>query len=404
MLSASPKRLEFVLEAEKVLKDKLGPARLIDRNDLLEVTEKTGLSYPSWLSNKTHGYVAARGEYYLPVEKDGMLVVTAPNQKTVKPATNASPVEPSKLADECFSVKRAMNYVPWGHHKTLETIIASRKFYPTFITGLSGNGKTFMVEQICAKLKRAMYRVNITIETDEDDLIGGFRLQKGETVWSNGPVIDAMLTGSILLLDEIDLGSTKLLALQPVLEGNGIFIKKINKWVRPTEGFNIVATANTKGRGDDSGKFIGANILNEAFLERFPITLEQPYPTNGVEKKILTKHLTRKCGWKVEKIEKTFIEELVQWSHILRKSYEEGVSDDLITTRRLVHIIEAYTIFKDTDKSLELAINRFPETVKSTFIDVWEQIHVVEEDDTLNTAKDVKESESDSDSDLYVPF
>ena len=241
--------------------------------------------------------------------------------------------------------------------------------YPMYITGLSGNGKTLMIEQVCAAEKREMVRVNITIETDEDDLIGGFRLVDGKTVWQNGPVIVAMERGAVLLLDEVDLGSNKLMCLQPVLEGKPVYLKKINKVITPMPGFNIIATANTKGKGSDDGRFIGTNVMNEAFLERFSITLEQEYPASKTEEKILNNVLA-KAG--VENSD--FVSKLVAWADITRKSFYEGAVSELISTRRLVHICEAFTIFSDREKSIQLCLNRFDVDTKQSFLDLYKKM------------------------------
>ena len=256
------------------------------------------------------------------------------------------------------------NYVPFGNTTDLKKIIKSKIFYPTFITGLSGNGKTLGVEQACAQLGRELVRVNITVETDEDDLIGGFRLVDGNTVWHNGPVIEALQRGAVLLLDEIDLASSKILCLQSVLEGKGIFLKKIGKFIQPTEGFTVVATANTKGKGSDDGRFIGTNVLNEAFLERFPITFEQEYPTPAVESKILSKL----CE------DDEFVTKLVDWADIIRKTFRDGGIDEVISTRRLVHIVQAYKIFGKRMKSIEVCTNRFDEETKTSFIELYDKI------------------------------
>tara|TARA_B100000029_G_C17266602_1_gene848257 strand:- start:1 stop:792 length:792 start_codon:yes stop_codon:yes gene_type:complete len=239
-------------------------------------------------------------------------------------------------------------------------------FYPTFVTGLSGNGKTFMIEQVCAKLKKECIRVNLTIETDEDDLLGGFRLVNGETVFHKGPVVDAMERGAVLLLDEIDLASNKILCLQPVLEGKGVYLKKINQWVKPAKGFNVLATANTKGKGSETGAFVGTQILNEAFLERFAITIEQDYATPAVEKKILLGHMAE-----FDKIDDEFATKLTFWADAIRKTYMDGGIDEIISTRRLVHIVKAYSIFDDRMKAIELCVNRFDEETKTTFIDTY---------------------------------
>ena len=260
-------------------------------------------------------------------------------------------------------------FVKFGPFNDLKKIIQSKLFYPTFITGLSGNGKTFGVEQACAQLNRELIRVNITIETDEDDLIGGFRLIDGNTVWHNGPVTEALERGAILLLDEIDLASNKILCLQPILEGNGIFLKKIGKFVQPKAGFNVVATANTKGKGSDDGRFIGTNVLNEAFLERFPVTFEQDYPSPNIEKKILGR-----VAGTLGVTDIGFINHLVDWGDIIRKTFYDGGIDEIISTRRLVHILRAYSIFGDKVKAIQLCLNRFDDETKQAFLDLYDKV------------------------------
>ena len=260
-------------------------------------------------------------------------------------------------------------FVAWGHHSTIKQIVKSGIFYPVFVTGLSGNGKTLMIEQIHAEMKKELIRVNITIETDEDDLLGGFRLVNGETKFVPGPVIEAMQRGCTLLLDECDLGSNKLLALQPVLEGKGVYLKKVNKWVTPKNGFNVMATANTKGKGSEDGRFIGTNILNEAFLERFAVTIEQPYDSNTVEKKIVLGSM-KKYG----KVDEKFAENLVQWAEVIRKTFYDGGVDEVISTRRLDHIVKAFAIFGDKMKSLDLCVARFDEDTKVSFLDLYSKI------------------------------
>ncbi len=256
------------------------------------------------------------------------------------------------------------NFVPFGNFNTIKKIIKSGVFYPSFITGLSGNGKTFGVEQVCAQLNRELVRVNITIETDEDDLIGGFRLVNGDTVWHNGPVIEALERGAVLLLDEIDLASNKILCLQSILEGKGVFLKKIGRYVKPAAGFNVVATANTKGKGSEDGRFIGTNVLNEAFLERFAITFEQEYPNSKTETNILNKL----CS------DKEFCARLSDWADIIRKTFYDGGIDEVISTRRLVHIVQAYSIFQDKVKAIELCLNRFDDETKQAFLDLYDKV------------------------------
>ena len=263
-----------------------------------------------------------------------------------------------------------VGYVTHGNHKDVKSVIKSKMFYPIFITGLSGNGKTLLVHQICHELKRDMIRVNITIETDEDDLLGGFRLVDGETVWHDGPVVAAMENGSVLLLDEIDLASHKVMCLQPVLEGKPIYLKKVNRYVYPKAGFTVVATANTKGKGSDDGRFMGTNILNEAFLDRFPVTLYQDYPTSSVEQKILTKIFEKHDT----EADADFVEKLCKWSDVIRKTFADGGCDEVITTRRLVNIIEAFLIFKNKVKAIEMCVERFDDDTKLSFSDLYKKI------------------------------
>jgi hypothetical protein len=260
-------------------------------------------------------------------------------------------------------------FVKFGNFNDIKKIIASNLFYPTFITGLSGNGKTFSVEQVCAQLKRELIRVNITIETDEDDLIGGFRLVNGETAWHNGPVVEALERGAVLLLDEIDLASNKILCLQSILEGKGVFLKKIGRFVKPTAGFTVVATANTKGKGSDDGRFIGTNVLNEAFLERFPVTFEQSYPAPATEQKIL-EGVALDLG--VE--DRDFCKRLVDWADIIRKTFYDGGIEEIISTRRLVHIIRAYSIFQDKAKAIQVCVNRFDDETKQSFLELYDKV------------------------------
>ena len=261
------------------------------------------------------------------------------------------------------------NYVPFGNFADVKKIIGSKMFYPTFITGLSGNGKTFSVEQACAQLKRELIRVNITIETDEDDLIGGFRLVNGETVWHDGPVIQALNRGAILLLDEVDLASNKILCLQSILEGKGVFLKKVGRFVKPANGFNIFATANTKGKGSDDGRFIGTNVLNEAFLERFALTFEQDYPTPKTEQNILEK-VAANYGC----LDKKFCENLATWGDIIRRTFKDGGIDEVISTRRLVHIVKAYEIFGNRAKAITTCISRFDEETKEAFQQLYDKV------------------------------
>ena len=295
------------------------------------------------------------------------LEVTVRAVKNIENSFAAPAVEP-KLEQNLIP-ENDDTFVRFGPFSDIKTILKTRMFYPTFITGLSGNGKTFGVEQACAQLKRELIRVNITIETDEDDLIGGFRLIDGNTVWHNGPVIEALERGAVLLLDEIDLASNKILCLQPILEGKGIFLKKIGRFVSPVKGFNVVATANTKGKGSDDGRFIGTNVLNEAFLERFPVTFEQDYPSPKVEQRIL--------GGVASQLGVTdtdFVKRLVDWGDIIRKTFYDGGIEEIISTRRLVHIVRAYSIFNDKMKSIQVCVNRFDDETKQAFLELYDKV------------------------------
>ena len=290
-----------------------------------------------------------------------------------KPTIQEKPQVPtnvqSVMNDEIFIPSVDKYFVQWGHFSDVKAIIASNSFYPTYVTGLSGNGKTMMIEQACAKANKHYIRVQITPETDEDDLIGGFRLVNGETVFAEGPVIKAMKQGALLLIDELDRGSNKIMCLQGVLEGKPVLIKKTGEIVTPAEGFNVMATANTKGKGSEDGRFIAANIIDEAFLERFTITMEQPYPSTGTEKRIIVKHME-----KFNKKDAEFAELLTVWSETIRKTFEDGGVDDLVSTRRLCHIVQTYSIFGDRNKAIELCVNRFDQDTKEAFIDLYQKV------------------------------
>ena len=290
-----------------------------------------------------------------------------------KPTIQEKPQVPtnvqSVMNDEIFIPSVDKYFVQCGHFSDVKAIIASNSFYPTYVTGLSGNGKTMMIEQACAKANKHYIRVQITPETDEDDLIGGFRLVNGETVFAEGPVIKAMKQGALLLIDELDRGSNKIMCLQGVLEGKPVLIKKTGEIVTPAEGFNVMATANTKGKGSEDGRFIAANIIDEAFLERFTITMEQPYPSTGTEKRIIVKHME-----KFNKKDAEFAELLTVWSETIRKTFEDGGVDDLVSTRRLCHIVQTYSIFGDRNKAIELCVNRFDQDTKEAFIDLYQKV------------------------------
>ena len=371
----------------------------LSRSEINDFVKSGKIKNPSWL--KQDQYKVARGIYSLPVDGNDISSQVKEEILSELPKTEKAPANEtvsqaafivSSLTGDIVPTKDPV-FVPWGYFKDIKSIVSSKQFYPIFITGLSGNGKTMNVSQACAQAKRECIRVNITIETDEDDLLGGYRLQEGQTVWQNGPVIEAMERGAILLLDEIDLASNKIMCLQPILEGNGVFLKKINKFIKPAPGFNVIATANTKGQGSNDGKFIGTNILNEAFLERFPITVEQSYPTNKIESKILLNVMSEKGLTK--KDDNKFADNLITWADIIRKTFYEGGVDEIISTRRLVHIVEAYTIFKNKMKAIEMCTNRFDVDTKTSFMDLYSKVDGGEDVSTWNSP--VLEDEPDSD-------
>ena len=345
----------------------------ISRSEINDMVKSGEISNPSWLKNKK--YLVSRGVYSLPIAGNdfspSLTDVPLVPEEPKEPVVSQAAFVVSSLVGNIVPDKDPV-FVPWGSFTDIKKIVSSKAFYPIFVTGLSGNGKTMNVSQACAATNRECIRVNITIETDEDDLLGGYRLQDGQTVWQNGPVIEAMERGALLLLDEIDLASNKIMCLQPILEGNGVFLKKINRFVKPSKGFNVIATANTKGQGSDDGKFIGTNILNEAFLERFPITIEQAYPTNKIETKILLNVMSDKGLTK--DVDSEFAKSLVTWADIIRKTYYEGGVDELISTRRLVHIVEAFSIFKNKMKAIEMCTNRFDLDTKTSFLDLYTKI------------------------------
>lgn len=345
-------------------------ARFVDQTEfaprhVLEATQALGLRNAEAYKYVKQFPTVRRGVYdmaaaVVPFRKDAPLAEEkTPLSSAIQSVVNEDVYVPAK--DDC--------YVAWGNSKDIEMIVGSKQFYPTYISGLSGNGKTTMVEQACAKLNREYVRVQITPETDEDDLLGGFRLINGETVFAKGPVVKAMEAGALLLIDEIDRGSNKIMALQGVLEGKPVMIKKTGEVVTPASGFNVIATANTKGRGSEDGRFIAATIIDEAFLERFTITIEQPYPTLATERKIVNKHLEKYGAADVE-----FAELLSVWSETIRKTYEDGGVDEVISTRRLCHIAQTFSIFGDRKKAVELCVNRFDADVKEAFLDLYQKV------------------------------
>jgi MoxR-like ATPase len=341
---------------------------VLTKKELIQANKKFGCKYaPQWLI-KNKDYKVDKATFRLPLDGDiKKTEVAKSTNDNVEIRKEAAYIVSSLTGD--IVPKKDATFVPFGNYPDIKSIIKSGKFYPVFVTGLSGNGKTMSILQACAEAKKECIRVNVTIETDEDDLLGGYRLKDGQTVWQNGPVIEAMERGALLLLDEIDLASNKIMCLQPILEGSGVFVKKINKFVKPKEGFNVVATANTKGQGSEDGKFIGTNILNEAFLERFPVTFEQRYPNTKTEEKILN-NVLESTGKK----DTNYVNKLVTWADVIRKTYFDGGVDEIISTRRLVHIVQAYSIFSNKVKAIELCTNRFDEDTKTSFVDLYTKV------------------------------
>lgn len=378
MISKTEK-VAFLTEAAKRF------GEVVTRQQLVDLSSE-GFKRQFWI--EADEYRVGRGKYKLPLAEYGINMAGLATAQVIEmPVVAKENVEVKKAkiqsiarVEEGAIVPKVNDlYVPFGFFNSMKSIIKSERYYPVFVSGLSGNGKTLMVEQACAQTKREWIRVNISPETDEDDLIGGFRLIGGETQWFDGPVIQAMKAGSVLVLDEIDRGSNKLMCIQGILEGKGILIKKTGEYVEPAKGFNVVATANTKGKGDESGRYMAATILDDAFLERFPITVEQEYPDIKIETKILSK-LFASLGINDEK----FAENLVKWADIIRKTFEEGAIDEIISTRRLSHIAEAYTIFGDKMDAIKFCINRFDAETKNSFLDLYSKI-----DAGVNPSEDV---------------
>ena len=405
VVKMNPNRTEFVRVAREFLGDDRSN---ITRAEIQHIVAEYNLSWPSWVQKLKE----SRGVYYLPDLKGvygGVDLTTRMNSDLRLNAEDSAKVfqvaadsvaqmAPSAIGvtepQESYVPEKFEGYVPWGNFNTVKEVVKSGIFYPMFITGLSGNGKTLMVSEVCSRLKREYVRANITVETDEDDLIGGFRLLNGETVWHDGPVVTAMKRGALLLLDEIDLASNKIMCLQPILEGSSIYLKKIGKWVHPAPGFNVIATANTKGQGSDDGRFIGTNVMNESFLERFPVTIEQSYPTNKIEEKILVNELA-----KHDKVETDFVGNLVKWADVIRKTFYEGGVDEIISTRRLVHIVNAFSIFDDKLKAISMCISRFDTETKESFLDLYSKVDAgvsVDEIMAENSAVDVDDEEEEN--------
>ena len=388
---------------------KYGEGAVLAKETISEISEENGLKFPYWLTD------ARRLGAFTKVDKDTyrLPALNGGEGATIADVVESAPVVVDEAAEVVVESKNKESsldmatyfnpaelipakdplFVAHGHFSDLVKVLSSRKFYPVFETGESGTGKTYMTEQACAKLKREFIRVNITVETDEDDLLGHYALIDGNTVWQDGPVVIAMERGAVLLLDEIDLASNKVMCLQPILEGKGVYLKKINKMVTPAAGFTVVATANTKGKGSEDGRFVFTNILNEAFLERFPITMEVGYPAAQTEKKIVNKVLDS-----LGVPDTDFAEKLVNWANAIRKTFYDGGIDEVIATRRLVHISNAFAIFRDRMKSIEMCVNRFDEDTKTSFLDLYSKIDAgvdVEETEAEEAHRLLDEENSD---------
>tara|TARA_R110001592_G_scaffold61640_8_gene188080 strand:+ start:10623 stop:11870 length:1248 start_codon:yes stop_codon:yes gene_type:complete len=396
------KQQDFVNHAYKMFnKD------VLTIDELKQANKKFGCKYPPQWLTKNKDYKVDTKKFKLPL--DGDLTVSISQTETEKVLDTKVPEVEKTKTEAAYVVsslvgnivpKKDPVFVAFGNYTDVKSIIKSGKFYPVFITGLSGNGKTMGVTQACAENKKELIRVNITIETDEDDLLGGYRLKDGHTVWQNGPVIEAMERGAVLLLDEIDLASNKIMCLQPILEGSGVFVKKINKYIKPKDGFNVFATANTKGQGSEDGKFIGTNILNEAFLERFPVTFEQKYPSVSIEKKILNNTLKAEGKSDVK-----FVDKLTTWADVIRKTYFDGGVDEIISTRRLVHIVQAFAIFGNKMKAVEVCTNRFDDDTKNSFVELYTKVDaganaesIMDDQKKADLAEQVNDNDSESDS------
>jgi hypothetical protein len=401
VVKMNAKRIAFVNAARMLFGESKDSITRPEIQAVLE--ENEGMTFPQWVVGQQFR-TETRGMYHLPLENGRFDLIDPEVSNTLSAADSAKVYEVAATSvamapkaievleeQESYVPEKFVGYVTWGNYNVVRDVVKSGIFYPIFITGMSGNGKTLMVKEVAARTKREFVRANITIETDEDDLIGGFRLINGETVWHDGPVLMAMKRGAILLLDEIDLASNKIMCLQPILEGSSIYVKKIGKWVHPTPGFNVIATANTKGQGSDDGRFIGTNVMNESFLERFPVTIEQTYPTNKIEEKILVNELAKN-----DKVDGEFVGNLIKWADVIRKTFADGGVDEIISTRRLVHIIGAYSIFDNKMKAIEMCVARFDSETKDSFLDLYTKVDAgVSVDDIMSESTETEEDDEE---------
>ena len=338
------------------------------KQQIVDVGETFGYSGKDWDPLMQKDNRVKIGTYDL-----STLIASVADEVTTTTVTNAMPAQAVQMQSISNPEKTFASidetFVPWGAFHDIVKIIKSEMFYPVYISGLSGNGKTFMVEQACAKINKEFIRVQINPETDEDDLIGGFRLVNGETVFSKGPVLKAMENGAILLLDEVDRATNKIMCLQGILEGKPVLVKKTGEVIYPAPGFNVIATANTKGKGSEDGRFTAASIIDDAFLERFTISVDQPFPSPSIEKKIVVNHM-KKFG----DVDDDFAQNLVTWADIIRKTFFDDGVDEVVSTRRLCHIVQTFAIFGKKDKAIDLCISRFDEDTKSAFLDLYSKV------------------------------
>ena len=347
----------------------------VSRQEAKAIAAKLGLASPQWFTKDENNRVG-RGMYRVP--NSNAVSADIPNL-SAQVIPLAKPVEPSsgsRISNVVTDLElndlvpaKYPNYVPFGNFDDIVSIISSKKFFPVFVTGQSGNGKTMSIEQACAKLGRKYVCVSMTPDTDEGDLLGNFVLINGQMEWRDGPVTVAARQGAVLCVDEIDYGAANLSALQRVFEGKPFLLKKKNELVVPAEGFTVFATANTKGKGSDDGRFMFTNVLNEAFLERFPNTFEQDWPPARVEKKIIAKELEY-----AGKVDTEFADKLVSWAEVIRKTFADSGCDEVISTRRLVHIAKTYGIFGDKVKAIQYCLNRFDADTKASFLDLYSKI------------------------------
>ena len=341
----------------------------VTKAEIKSICANLGISGAQWFTKDESNRVG-RGKYLVPNPAlISMQANVVPMKKPVEQSNHRIVNVVTDLDTTNLIPTPYRNYVPFGDFDDIVSIVKSNRFFPVFITGHSGNGKTMSIEQACAKARRKFICVSMTPETDEGDLLGNYVLIDGNMEWRDGPVTTAARQGAVLCIDEIDYGAQNLSSLQRVLEGKPFMLKKKGELITPTEGFTVFATANTKGKGSDDGRYMFTNVLNEAFLERFPNTYEQQWPPTNVEKRIIKKELDS-----VGRGDDDFADKLVMWADTIRKTFLDGGCDEVISTRRLVHIVSTFGIHGDKIKSINLCLNRFDDDTKASFIDLYTKI------------------------------